>query len=72
MNVFTYSTNLLFSSFLIKLFTKKFLTAITASALASVSTVYFISCFILTTYIRSLKIKGNTTYIPYKAFSVTE
>ena len=54
-NLFTCFINLLFSLFLIKPFIKKFLIAVTANTLASVSIVYFISCFILTVYIRSLR-----------------
>ena len=57
-DLFTYFINLLFNPFLIKLFTGKFLTAVAAGVLASVSTVYFISCFILTVYVRSLRNKG--------------
>ena len=70
--LFTYFTNLLFSPFLIKPFTGKFLTTIVANTLASVGTVCFISCSILTTYLKSLKTEGNATHALYRAFSSVE
>jgi len=57
-DLFMCSANLLFSPFLIKPFAGKFLAAVVAGVPVFVSTVYSISYFILTAYVRSLRNRG--------------